>query len=160
MDNIIQTERIHYEQICGERRSEIRFHDLMNNCPGKNKNLQPQGSISPFFSSVFFSEAPTKRFSRKTVLKFRKIPWKTSVSVVIFCLSRKASTSISTERIAQYLVLGILKQIFPGISLINCCTQKQPLQVNYKKAALNNFVILTRKQLCCSLYLIKFVKLY
>ena len=126
----------------------------------KIKTFNRKGQSHPSSPQFFFSEAPTKRFSRKTVLKFRKIPWKTSVSVVIFCLSCKASTSISTERIAQYLVLGILKQIFLGISLINCCTQKQPLQVNYKKAALNNFVILTRKQLCCSLYLIKFVKLY
>ena len=43
MDNI-QTERLSYGKICGERRL---FHDLINNCPGNRQNLKPQGSLCP-----------------------------------------------------------------------------------------------------------------
>ena len=82
MDNIIQTERLHYEKICGERRSEIKFHDLMNNCPVKKKNLKPQESISPFFSSVFFFQKhPPKDFLEKNCSKISQ----NSVENFSFC---------------------------------------------------------------------------
>ena len=47
-----------------------------------------------------------------------------------------------------------LKQINDA-QLLSVLIQKQPLEMFYKKAALNNFVIFTGKHLCWSLLLIK-----
>ena len=42
MDNIVQIERLLSAKIHGERRL---VHGLINICPGKSKNLKPQGSL-------------------------------------------------------------------------------------------------------------------
>ena len=36
---------------------EDLFHDLLNNCPGKNKTWKHQGHCTSFSFPVFFSEA-------------------------------------------------------------------------------------------------------
>ena len=54
MDNIIQIERLRSAKICGERRVEIKFHDLTNNWPGESGNLKSQAHCVPFSSSDFF----------------------------------------------------------------------------------------------------------
>ena len=54
MDNIIQIESLRSAKICGERRVEIKFHDLTNNWPGESGNLKSQAHCVPFSSSDFF----------------------------------------------------------------------------------------------------------
>ena len=89
MYNIIQIERLRYRKICGERRLEIKLHDLINNCPGKSENLKPQGSLRALLLFCFlFRRSPQKLFSKVAVLKFREIPRKTHA--VDFCFSCRA----------------------------------------------------------------------
>ena len=89
MGNIIQIERLRYAKICGERRLEIKFHDLINSYPGKSENLKPQGSLRALLlHSFLFRSSPRILFLKIAVLKFRKIPWKTPA--VDFCFSCRA----------------------------------------------------------------------
>ena len=70
MDNIVQTERLRFAKISGERRL---FHDLINICPGKSKTLKPQGSLRIFlFLCFLFRSNPQKLLSKVPALKFRK----------------------------------------------------------------------------------------
>ena len=57
MENITQIKTLHYAKIWEERRL---FHDFINNCPGKNENLKPHGSLRVFSSTNIFSEAAPK----------------------------------------------------------------------------------------------------
>ena len=69
-----------------KRRLENKFHDLINNGPGKVKTWFHKGHCALVSFSVFFSEATPQGFlSKVTVLKFHKTLWKTPV--VDFCFS-------------------------------------------------------------------------
>ena len=46
----------------------------------------------------------------------------------------------------QHVVLAILKQLFLEIPSVDCCNQKQPPEVFYKKAVLKYFSISTGKK--------------
>ena len=101
-------------------------------------------------SSLFFSEAPCKIILESSCSKILQIfmenlQW-------IFILDAKHSSSYLQILNYAACVLGILKQLFLGISSIDCCTQKQPLGVSMKKAVLKHFAIFTRKHLCWSLF--------
>ena len=113
MDNIIQINRLRYAKMWGER----LFHDLLSICPGKSENLEPQRSLRVLLLLCFlFGASPRKLFSKVAVLKFRgkHARW-------IFVLA------------AQDVVFGILRQLFLGMSWIDYCAQKQPLEIFYKK---------------------------
>ena len=56
-DNIVQIERLFYAKICGERRL---FHDFINICPGKSKNLKPQGSLRTLLFLFSFQKQPSR----------------------------------------------------------------------------------------------------
>ena len=62
MDNINQIERLHYAKICGER---TLFYDFnINNSPLKSENLKHKSHRASFSTSVFFSEAAPKNYTR------------------------------------------------------------------------------------------------
>ena len=109
MDDIVQIERNRYSKICGERRL---FHDVINIYPEKSKNLTLERSLCVLLFLCFFSEA-AKLFSKVSISKFyKKHPrW---ISVLVAEYGHHIW-------IAQHVVLGILKQIFLGISSIYCC---------------------------------------
>ena len=72
------------------------FHDLINNCPRKNENLKPKGSLCVLLLPCFlFRSSLPKLFSKVAVLKFCKTPLETPT--VDFCFSCRAYTFISTE---------------------------------------------------------------
>ena len=56
-----------------------------------------------------------------------------------------------------HVVIGILKQLFLGISSINCCTHKQPPEMFFKILFLktSQYSLFTGKHLCWSLFLIR-----
>ena len=86
MHNIIQIDRLRYAKIWGKRSLETKFHDTINNCSEKRENLKPQRSLwDLFLLCLHFRRSPEKIFSQVAVLKFCKMPWKTSV--VDFCFS-------------------------------------------------------------------------
>ena len=146
---LIQIEKLCYAKICGER---TLFHDFVNNCPGKIENLRPQGSLCVLLLYFLFRSSSQKVLLKVAVLKFCKIPLETPV--VDFCCSCWAWTFIFTEiELCSMLSLQFKSSYFS--SLIDCCNQKQPPEMFYKKAVFENFAILTGKHVCWSLFLIK-----
>ena len=105
---------------------------VTNSCPG---NLKPKRSLRVFFSSsVFFSEAAPKIILRSKCSKISRNSVENTCGRCLFQL-QDIGIHIYRNRIAQHVVLGILKQLFLGIPAIGCCTQKQLPEV-YKKAVL------------------------
>ena len=84
VDNI-QTERLSYGKICGERRL---FHDLINNYPGNRQNLKPQGSLCVLLLLSFLFRSNWQLFSKVAALKFCKVLLETPI--LDFCFSCRA----------------------------------------------------------------------
>ena len=109
MDDIVQIERICYSKICGERRL---FHDVINICPEKKQEPDTtKVTVRPSISLLFF---------RSSKIIFESIYFK-----ILQKTPRWISVLVAEYDhhiwIAQHVVLGILKQIFLGISSIYCC---------------------------------------
>ena len=75
-----------------------QFHNLINNCPGKSKNLKSQQSLCVILLFCFlFRSSPPKLFSKVAVLKFQKeIQHRCfSVNIVKFLGTRILKTSVN-----------------------------------------------------------------
>ena len=129
-----------------KRRLENKFHDLINNGPGKVKTWFHKVHYAPVSSSVFFSEAtpppPQGLLSKVTVLKFHKTPWKTPV--VDFCFSCRASTSISTENeLRSMFSLEFWRRFFSECLRLLAVPKSSHRRRFIKKAVIKSFVIFT-----------------
>ena len=116
------------------------------NFPEKSKNLKQKRAMRVLHLLYFLSGSRfPKLFSKVAVLKFRTVLWKTPAWISVLVVGH--SLHIYRNWIAQHFVLGILKKLFIGISWINCCMQKQLLEVFCKESCFKKFLRYSQKNM-------------
>ena len=121
-------------------KEHFKFHDLINNWPGKSGNLKPQESLQVLLLLLcfLFRSSPLKMILERIVPKFGKMLLENPQWNSVLVTGHRSSYLQKLNM--QLVVLVILKQLFLEISSIDCYRVKPKIHYPFKWIQLNGNV--------------------